>query len=196
VVNTPDLSLATKQGETGADFACNSEFGRATVDHGSGIARKDQGRVTLSARNKVEDLSSTMTTACLEAGPTRWEVKLEAFMQASEQCRTQLLWQAQRFTTLRDEAEDIVQEALFRAFKNLSRFRGESQMGTWLHVIVRNVGREWLRSRKERVYLRLEQPVTAMTSLKCSICPIQVEIQSSFAGTERRRGFCFQKLTT
>jgi RNA polymerase sigma-70 factor (ECF subfamily) len=64
---------------------------------------------------------------------------------------------AQRFTNSHDQAEDIVQEALLlRAFKNLAWFRGESQMGTWLNVIVRNIGLEWVRKRKRRVYLPLE----------------------------------------
>jgi hypothetical protein len=150
------LSLSTRQGETRVAVAYNSEVGGPAVDNDSRIARKDQKQITLSKRRKIEDLSSTMTGAGAEAGPAGWEDKLGIFLQASEQCRAQLLWQAQRFTSSREEAEDIVQEALFRAFKNLPRFRGESQMGTWLHVIVRNVGREWLRNRKGRAYLPLE----------------------------------------
>jgi RNA polymerase sigma-70 factor (ECF subfamily) len=79
------------------------------------------------------------------------------FTRVAEQRRAQLLWLAQRITHDRDEAEDIVQEALFRAFKNLPQFRGESQIGTWLCVIVKNTGREWLRNQKGRVYLSMEQ---------------------------------------
>ena len=30
------------------------------------------------------------------------------------------------------EAEDVLQEAYFRAFSNLDAFRGEAQFGTWL----------------------------------------------------------------
>jgi RNA polymerase sigma-70 factor (ECF subfamily) len=101
-------------------------------------------------------LSSTVNSAGVDAAPAEWESKLVAFEQASEQYRAQLLWQAQRFTPFREEAEDIVQEALYRAFKNLPQFRGDSQMSTWLHVIVRNIGREWLRHRKGRVCLQLE----------------------------------------
>jgi RNA polymerase sigma-70 factor (ECF subfamily) len=156
VADAAVLSLSTRQGETRVAHVYNSEFGRPTVDKDCGIARKGQKQITLPERNKIEDLSGTMTAAGAEAGPAGWEDKLGTFMRASEQCRAQLLWQAQRFTNSREEAEDIVQEALFRAFKNLPRFRGESQMGTWLHVIVRNVGFEWLRNRKGRTYLPLE----------------------------------------
>jgi len=68
----------------------------------------------------------------------------------------QLLWYAQRITNHREEAEDIVQEALMKGFRNLPRFRGELQMSTWLSVIVRNTAVEWLRNRKGRTNVPLE----------------------------------------
>jgi len=101
------------------------------------------------------DMSSVITTSSVESGPAVWEGRLETFMQVAQQRRAQLLWHAQRFTNNREEAEDIVQEALLKAFKNLPRFRGEAHMGTWLHVIVQNAGREWLRNRKGRTCLQL-----------------------------------------
>jgi RNA polymerase sigma-70 factor (ECF subfamily) len=107
-------------------------------------------------RSGLEDRPSTMTGADVESGLAACEGMLIAFTQAAEGRRAQLLWQAQRMTNNREEAEDIVQEALFKAFKNLPQFRGESQMGTWLGAIVQNTGREWLRKRKGRVYLPLE----------------------------------------
>jgi RNA polymerase sigma-70 factor (ECF subfamily) len=97
-----------------------------------------------------------MTAQDVESGASSWDGKLVTFTQVAEQRRAQLLWQAQRLTNSREEAEDVVQESLLKAFKNLPQFRGESQMGTWLCVIVQNTGREWLRKRKGRVYLPLE----------------------------------------
>ncbi|HEV2174738.1 MAG TPA: RNA polymerase sigma factor [Nitrospira sp.] len=78
------------------------------------------------------------------------------FERIVEQHRTQLLWLAHQITNDREDAEDIVQEALLKGFKNLAQFREESQMGTWLGAIVRNIGRDRLRSRAGRVYLPLE----------------------------------------
>jgi RNA polymerase sigma-70 factor (ECF subfamily) len=82
---------------------------------------------------------------------------LDIFVEAAKQQRAQLLWLAQRVTPHREEAEDIVQEALMKAFRNLEQFRGEAQMSTWLRAIVQNTARDWLRNRKGRVYLSLEQ---------------------------------------
>jgi hypothetical protein len=50
------------------------------------------------------------------------------FLRIAEQHRGQLLWLAQRLTRNREEAEDIVQEALLKAFTHLALFRGGSQM--------------------------------------------------------------------
>ena len=46
-----------------------------------------------------------------------------------------------------EDAEDIVQEALLRAWKGLQQFRGDAQIATWVRAIVRNTAREWLRNR-------------------------------------------------
>ena len=76
-------------------------------------------------------------------------------MQAAEHYRANLLSLAWRMTNSREDAEDIVQLALTKAFANLSRFRGESQMSTWLHVIVKNAALEFLRNRRGRSFLPL-----------------------------------------
>lgn len=81
---------------------------------------------------------------------------LEHFSAVAEQRRAQLVWLAQRITQSREEAEDVVQEALLRAYRSFSDFRGDAQVSTWLRVIVQNTAREWLRSRKGKVFLPLE----------------------------------------
>lgn len=70
---------------------------------------------------------------------------------ASEERRAQLLWDVQRVTKSSEDAEDIVQEALLRAWRSLQQFRGDAQLSTWLRAIVRNTAREWLRNRGSRI---------------------------------------------
>jgi len=48
------------------------------------------------------------------------------------------------------EAEDVSQEALFKAFKNLGQFRGECRFSTWIVQIAVNESRRRLR-RKQKV---------------------------------------------
>jgi RNA polymerase sigma-70 factor (ECF subfamily) len=100
--------------------------------------------------------SLTKTGKESESGSAVMDDKLSTLIEAAVQRRAQLLWLAERITNNRDEAEDVVQEALLNAFKNLTQFRGESKMSTWLGAIVRNTGIEWMRRKRGRIYLPLE----------------------------------------
>ncbi|HKF47045.1 MAG TPA: sigma-70 family RNA polymerase sigma factor [Terracidiphilus sp.] len=80
---------------------------------------------------------------------------LALFAHMSSERRAQLLWDVQRVTRSSEDAEDIVQEGLLRAWRNLQQFRGDSQISTWLRAIVRNTAREWLRNRGSRVHISI-----------------------------------------
>jgi RNA polymerase sigma-70 factor, ECF subfamily len=101
----------------------------------------------------IEELSVSNEVSCETLHD---EEKLNAFLAAAEKHRTRLLWLAKRITNSREEAEDVVQHALMKAYVNLSRFRGDSQMSTWLGAIVQNTAREHMRSQRGRVILPLE----------------------------------------
>src|SRR5215471_6388167 len=44
-----------------------------------------------------------------------------------------------RFTHDRDQAADLAQEILLRAYRNLDKYRGDCRFSTWLYVIARNL---------------------------------------------------------
>ncbi|GAB3244926.1 RNA polymerase sigma factor [Micromonospora halotolerans] len=48
------------------------------------------------------------------------------------------------------DAEDVIQEAFVKGFRNLSRYRGESSFRSWLLAIVANETRNLHRSRSRR----------------------------------------------
>jgi len=84
------------------------------------------------------------------------EGRVREFLETAEQRRPQLLRMARRLTNSNEDAEDVVQEAYMKAFKALARFRGESQMSSWLGAIVQNTAHEHLRSRRNRVFVSIE----------------------------------------
>jgi len=84
------------------------------------------------------------------------EGRLQEFLETAERRRPQLLRMARRLTQSNEDAEDILQEAFMKAFKALARFRGESQMSSWLGAIVQNTAHEHLRSRRGRVFVSIE----------------------------------------
>lgn len=68
--------------------------------------------------------------------------------------RPRLLSVAMRVVRDRDEAEDVVQEALMKACRSLKSFEGRSSFSTWLHRITVNAALDRLRrgsSRRERL---------------------------------------------
>lgn len=68
----------------------------------------------------------------------------------------------------RSDLDDLVQETLVRAWKNLPRFRGESRFTTWLYRITVNVVRNASRSRRPTVSLsaRHEATLTARADVR------------------------------
>jgi RNA polymerase sigma-70 factor, ECF subfamily len=91
-----------------------------------------------------------------EPQPLLPEPRILEFLETAERRRPQLLRMARRLTQCNEDAEDVVQEAFMKAYKALARFRGESQMSSWLGAIVQNTAHEHLRSRRGRVFLSLE----------------------------------------
>jgi len=57
------------------------------------------------------------------------------------------------------DAEDAVQDAMLAAHENLNKFRGDSQMSTWLTAIVRNSALMHLRKRSRFQHISLDQPL-------------------------------------
>jgi RNA polymerase sigma-70 factor, ECF subfamily len=57
-------------------------------------------------------------------------------------------------------AEDVVQDAFERAFRNLSRFDGRSSFATWLHRIVLNCA--YTHARRDRRVVELQPPESAL----------------------------------
>jgi RNA polymerase sigma-70 factor (ECF subfamily) len=82
--------------------------------------------------------------------------RVEEFLETIERRRPQLLRMARRMTQCNEDAEDILQEAFLKAYKALAKFRGESQMSSWLGAIVQNTAHEHLRSRRNRVFVSIE----------------------------------------
>ena len=55
------------------------------------------------------------------------------------------------------DAEDVAQEAVLKAFKNLSRFRQEAKFSTWLIQITINEGKTRLRKDRRHLYKSLDR---------------------------------------
>jgi RNA polymerase sigma-70 factor (ECF subfamily) len=68
-----------------------------------------------------------------------------AFEILIERCERRILAVARRFTRVREDAEDIVQESFQKAFIHLHKFEGRSAFSTWLTRIATNEALMFLR---------------------------------------------------
>jgi len=79
-----------------------------------------------------------------------------------------------RMTGNEQDAEDVVQESMLRAYKQLGRFDERASFGTWLYRIATNCSLDLVRSRKRRSayqaigadgdHSEMEDPVMALPS--------------------------------
>ena len=56
------------------------------------------------------------------------------------------------------DAEEVVQEAILKAFKAIGRFRGESKFSTWIIQIAINEARMKLRKDRRHLYESIDEP--------------------------------------
>src|SRR5690349_18469615 len=72
----------------------------------------------------------------------------EAFEILVGRHRRRILAVAMRYTRVREDAEDVVQQSFQKAFVYLSRFEGKSRFSSWLTRIAINEALMWLRRKR------------------------------------------------
>ena len=70
--------------------------------------------------------------------------------------RERIYWRAVKAVRDADEADDVTQEALIRAFTRLSTFRGEARFSSWLYMVASNAIRMHLRRRRRKSALPMD----------------------------------------
>lgn len=66
------------------------------------------------------------------------ELRAGAFSAIVERHSQQIYWLIRRMVLSHDDANDLVQDTFMRAWSNIEKFRGESQVSTWLYRIAVN----------------------------------------------------------
>lgn len=64
-----------------------------------------------------------------------------------------LYWQIRRLVIDHDDADDVLQNTFIKAWTNISAFRGESKLSTWLYKIAYNESLTFLNHKKEQMSL-------------------------------------------
>ena len=73
-----------------------------------------------------------------------------AFEQVVRLYSEQLYWQVRRIVLVHEDADDVLQNALLKAWSSLSTFKGDSKLITWLTRIAINEALDFTRKQKNR----------------------------------------------
>ena len=66
-----------------------------------------------------------------------------------------LYWHIRKIVISHDDADDVIQNTMIKAFKGLERFREDASLYTWLYRIATNESLSFLKKRKNRYSLPL-----------------------------------------
>lgn len=95
----------------------------------------------------------------------------EAFGQLVERHSRAAFRLAFRMTGNEQDAEDVVQESLIKAYRHLGRFETRADFGTWLYRIVANCAVDLLRGRQARQKHTWTEPFEHSTTARPSDLP-------------------------
>jgi RNA polymerase sigma factor (sigma-70 family) len=68
-----------------------------------------------------------------------------------------------------DERQDVVQECLVKVWKRHCTYRGDSELTTWLHAVVRNEFLTWVRRARRRYVVEEQAAPRTFSDGSCAV---------------------------
>ena len=88
----------------------------------------------------------------------------EAFTSLVAPLRDRIYWRAVKAVRCLDEADDVTQETIMRAFTRLQTFRGDARFSSWLYMVASNCIRMHLRKRRRKPAHRIDDYMAEVES--------------------------------
>ena len=85
----------------------------------------------------------------------------KGFEMLVQQYSETLYWKIRHFVLYHEDADDVLQNVLMKAWMNLNSFRGEAKVSTWLYRIAVNESLDFLRKQKTAKLTADEQQTVA-----------------------------------
>lgn len=93
------------------------------------------------------------------------ERQRKAFEAVVRQYSEQLYWIIRRMVITHEDANDVLQNTLLKAWNGLSAFHGDSRLSTWLSRIAINESVDFLRRQKARVVMSADEDQSLANTL-------------------------------
>lgn len=81
----------------------------------------------------------------------------EAFNLLLHKYQQKIYWHIRRLVIDHDDADDLVQDTFIKVWKNLEKFRSDSQLYTWIYRIATNESITFLNKKKQRSNTPLDE---------------------------------------
>lgn len=89
-----------------------------------------------------------------------------AFTLLVNRYQERLYWHIRRMVVDHESANDVLQNAFIKIWKNLGQFRGESSLSTWLYRIATNESINHLNQLKRRMAISLDEHIDLSDRIK------------------------------
>jgi RNA polymerase sigma-70 factor (ECF subfamily) len=66
------------------------------------------------------------------------------------------------------DRDEITQEVFFQVFRSLKKYKGTAKLSTWIHRIAINVILQYIRKKKSRIKIQLEEDITTKITAELS----------------------------
>lgn len=86
----------------------------------------------------------------------------EAFNLLLNKYQQKIYWHVRRLVIDHDDADDLVQDVFIKVWKNLEKFRSDSQLYTWIYRIASNESITFLNKKKQRNNIPLDEVSTEL----------------------------------
>lgn len=120
----------------------------------------------------------------------------QGFRLLMEKYQEKLYWHARRIVQNHDDADDVIQNAFIRVYKNIDSFKGNSKLYTWLYRIVTNESITFANNRKKKPMVQMDNfeknlPDTQDTGSFYNGSEIQQRLQEAIATLPEKQRIVF-----
>jgi len=122
--------------------------------------------------------------------------KNQAFKVLLELYKERLYWHIRNIVKSHDDADDVLQNAFIKIFKNIDNFKGESKLFSWMYRIATNESITFANKKAKRLQVTNEEvQQLAINNLKSDVYfegnDIQLKLHSAIATLPKKQQLVF-----
>ncbi|RSK39319.1 RNA polymerase sigma factor [Mangrovimonas spongiae] len=137
--------------------------------------------------NTEKDLIKRLTTK---------GTKDNAFKELLHLYKERLYWHIRKIVLSHDDADDVLQNTFIKVFKNIDKFKGDSQLYSWMYRIATNESLTFLKKKSKRLQISDEElQQQTINNLEADVYfngdDIQLKLQKAIATLPQKQQLVF-----